>query len=1383
MDSSIINLEDSNVLNITEDVIVTEERYKSYGKFSLTKEQAVIELTNLLYDEYKDNIKHLASHVDTFQGILAGTTDDLSKFVDELVFPIVGYKKTEYFHDADFNVDEEVEKEKDVKFTMFASFLNQLNTLMKSREPYTATESRLNRLFTPFEDDGDTTKASRTTDAYRQVGDAPAHSHPFRLLEDDKTRPVGYLCKSKESSKFVEFDWSVYLKDLESVSKGDTVAILLNDFYFQSKKPITSIAGTVEKIQQRVLFIKTKLGDTLKYDLNDPQSNMYVYPVKSKNYRFSKLDLLKENIIFKNCNINAIVPKTMTEVLFVVIHHSKKEITGFEDIHKVLASLNVYNLHLHKTTEGALRAMFAKELPRLVLSANRKVSQAVSPMISPYLEDSALQVSNGIADCDVQRFEVLKRSSSEAEQLYLLNKILDFFKQYAISDTDALDQQRRKIITDHVRPATQDTCAERPVKIAKTYTKLEDLISDNGKMTYYDTEHDKTEYTENVTGLRERLVNDASMSPREIEFEVQTVQKGKRKVRDGDHCILLPSTLYVRKHVDNTHMWVKVRKFPYPICADNINEHLDTSPTTCAYDVYSNVCKTIENVKKNILYQKASQKADILKHLVEFAKQHAAMINKVKDDILFLERRQEINATRTAHIAMEKVESADMDDFFADGDNTLATATPNANFEEKDRYAPLAEDKPYTFTNVTTTSPANEIMDMFVTFMDIDIRDKDKNYILAMVNKRTPSVEHVQEKLDKEKRKLDKGVDKKLYINNDQYRAKVDKLVKDKLEGLQEKFVADLYYDSAVNTIALLSLIIMMRYPKLLIQNVYPSCVRFLTYQGYPINSKDATRSINKYMCCIIKGLTSGADPRYDKIQGNRIDDLNNDVIKTVDELMTNDANIKLKVEANQALLKQSVASGKEDYGKRSTTFDGFLPNVFNDENFKTNNSVAARLQTLGKMVKDAKHLKVSISKLPQLLNACCLEKVADVKSYYDFFGNELPKTSKRNELKAPQNKVHIPPVKIPAVATDMFNVPISFGNPGIAYVHSIPIAEADKISTFVQNNPLFVKDDVLNEASSRYDDESYWDDVVYTKSVATYDSLLDIIKQLLDDAQLPKLELFKHICVLMRNVKDIDAVRSVMYNYVNVGLPRYIHRIYNGKYDETSWEINFANNKDIVVAHFSAILKDALRGFKESIYFEDDATKNTSLMTYIFIKILYNLIMQFSSAYQIYNTMPDQELKKLILSAPEDVKGRLSIMARLVHDCIVGLVDKLIANDVDASHIRKKVEELREQKKQDLIALYHFDDEERQLQMTLKKIGVDSWFDVGAQEEKENDVYIDLLQPNANIISLTEARNVAEENENYRLGDYPGENADDNGDEAFEDYPSQFIFSADRDV
>jgi hypothetical protein len=187
----------------------------------------------------------------------------------------------------------------------------------------------------------------------------------------------------------------------------------------------------------------------------------------------------------------------MTEVLFVVIHHSKKEITGFEDIHKILASLNVYNLHLHKTTERALRAMFAKELPRLVVSANRKVSQAVSPMISPYLEDTALQVSNGIADCDVQRFEVLKRSS-EAEQLYLLNKILDFFKQYAVPDTDVLDQQRRQIITEHVRPATQDMCAQRPVKIAKTYTKLEDLISDNGKMTYYDAEHDKTKYTENT---------------------------------------------------------------------------------------------------------------------------------------------------------------------------------------------------------------------------------------------------------------------------------------------------------------------------------------------------------------------------------------------------------------------------------------------------------------------------------------------------------------------------------------------------------------------------------------------------------------------------------------------------------------------------------------------------------------------------------------------------------------------------------------------------------------------------------------------------------------------------------------------------------------------
>jgi hypothetical protein len=64
----------------------------------------------------------------------------------------------------------------------------------------------------------------------------------------------------------------------------------------------------------------------------------------------------------------------------------------------------------------------------------------------------------------------------------------------------------------------------------------------------------------------------------------------------------------------------------------------------------------------------------------------------------------------------------------------------------------------------------------------------------------------------------------------------------------------------------------------------------------------------------------------------------------------------------------------------------------------------------------------------------------------------------------------------------------------------------------------------------------------------------------------------------------------------------------------------------------------------------------------------------------------------------------------------------------VEPSKLKKAVEELRERRKQELIASYKVDDEERQLQITLKNMGLESWADIlTGNEQDKNEPPTDL--------------------------------------------------------
>jgi hypothetical protein len=84
--------------------------------------------------------------------------------------------------------------------------------------------------------------------------------------------------------------------------------------------------------------------------------------------------------------------------------------------------------------------------------------------------------------------------------------------------------------------------------------------------------------------------------------------------------------------------------------------------------------------------------------------------------------------------------------------------------------------------------------------------------------------------------------------------------------------------------------------------------------------------------------------------------------------------------------------------------------------------------------------------------------------------------------------------------------------------------------------------------------------------------------------------------------------------------------------------------------------------------------------------------------------------------------------------------------NIFDNQDVLKNIEELRELKKQSMMNAYAVDDEERTIQIQLRNIGVANW--QGIFDRIKN---VDLTAINAQ----------REEDENYRMGDYAGENAE----------------------
>jgi hypothetical protein len=197
-----------------------------------------------------------------------------------------------------------------------------------------------------------------------------------------------------------------------------------------------------------------------------------------------------------------------------------------------------------------------------------------------------------------------------------------------------------------------------------------------------------------------------------------------------------------------------------------------------------------------------------------------------------------------------------------------------------------------------------------------------------------------------------------------------------------------------------------------------------------------------------------------------------------------------------------------------------------------------------------------------------------------------------------------------------------------------------------------------------------------------------------------------------------------------------------------------------------------------EDIDFESDIVKNVVLLNYVMLKTLYTIVLSGIHNEYVEEDADGSKIMSLSITASDSLKEVMQLYAELVYHVIHELLNTVVMNDVDIELVKNTVEQLRENKKKTLISFYSGNDEERQLQMLLKRMGVDAWYFTGGESK---DTYVDMGQTNAGTENLSRRRNQIQDGENYSTRGYLGENHD--LDEIPEDYPSQFVFEPVNEV
>lgn len=1426
------NVEDSFIIKVIQEVIGDN------ASIVLNKDQIKNELYNILYEKYDSNkifdkINGYLVLFDKIQQILN------IKFNNTL--PIIAANKHSVINERvnQGTIDKEYENTNFIETVSLNDYLEKYNNNNRNKNtPYQIISSALYALSKPFTNHEDDTILIRnktiSNDTHAIYNGIFNHQYeevkligPIKLSAADLEKNInlytgdninisGFYNKVNDDKECMFVDFNIYIQKLKTLSVDDKIIVLLNEYLENLDYNIKEFTSTITDIDSHGnIFFKDPLGKIHKYIINS-YNPFFIYKHDHQEYKYSKYDLLNNNIAFKliqNDTNNEllyqfITPQTVNEILFIT-QKNHTNIYNLDDIDKLLASFNVSSDNITVWDLPILSAIFRKNHIRsksqdnLPLFYEKKFKTNVhfldfkknSPLLKAYSEYIH---TNKFSDTELNRFLYIIKNKHDGGYHYIFSYILKKLNEnYA--DIEAINKEYYKLNNDikvaidniiqNKLDTSKKSCEKQRI-IAKTYNSIKDLLNDNKKTDIlFDKEHDKTKYDiknrifennpnvqDDKTKLKHLILKElATIYPNytkeQLDIESKYILEGSRKVNVNDYAILndsmsSSSILYVYQKIQDGFIWVKVGTLPYKICTDKIESFDDiTKGDACIYNTFEEMCQKADQAKYTMIYRNLLSKLEYLDDIIKLAKQfddQFASFNKVLDHFKYIINIDPSKLRNRAFDVYEHEDDIDYDDFT--GDVNYIDVDKILNNIEFDNYlTPLA---PTIQSNNQNKKhfECSDILDYLLEFSSLDLEEPFKEFILAYNNDKNPAPNHAKA-VDDERKRLFAAVNKTLYESNPKYKTLFDTKLKEKLDTFLDELNSKYFLSSTITITSMLILTIMVIYPDALFKNILPKCLKYLEYVGHPYTSKDPNKSLSKYFACIIKSTANETDVRFSKLLDKDINQIDELFKKEISNILEQRYDIKTRLEENIP----NIQNNKITYFNLSNfqTFNNFLP--FMDIN-KTDFTIPSNIQkkkqdALGVIkaiynkIKTSKILAYSIINTALLNNSCCIEKLNNQYNYFDFFKDDIKHDSKfvyNYDFSSYRCKKHI----VNDENIDIFSL---FNVEMPPDTMNIDLKDDSDINIISKLNILSSIEDSFFESFKNND--IWWNETFYPELFKLFRILKEALEKYSDNVPIDKLDILEKKCILVSTVYNKVDTKNTLIKYITRDIKKTLLQFIN-KYKPIS-EIDPDNkfhlllestSKNSQFSEYSTKFITLINKYITTIEKLDinDNTdsevhiKNISILTFILIEIIIKII-HIPFIDNIENHIDSSLYNKVVVT--DNNNQLLRLLSSISIYLIENLVQKLEYNDTSMDLLKSSIEQLREKRKEELMNSYSVDDEERELQMQLKKIGIKDWKDLAELKTDAEEPTITSTQQETNIVN--------EEDANYNLTVVTGENDD----------------------
>ncbi len=1273
MDDFLIELDESNVQHIINDVKVIEEKFNEDSEIRLNEDQILIEITNLLNDNTKLRTSLIEHKAYRYRDLMMNVQDTMTfPAIKGQYTAVVDVIKQVLLTEEDEEIDEAYETEYDVKMIYQQAFLKQF--VNQSNIPWKSAIPRIFALTVPWinKKGGVQYTFKKSLDLVKQDNKLVSRTigeEPQLLYDGDLVNVTGIVIEGNPSmKKTLVFDIEEYFNTLKSFQPSQKVIVCFNDFFEEiTDDRCTHQATIVRILAKKGVFLTIpfpSISNTEIFVPYDAYSPIWVFDAKSSTY-YNKRDILqvknctlkflKKMDFFANCSFG--VPVSASECIHMHIN-----------IIKNLSNLRWIEQQVLQPYGYALDDLDYVTLARIKKTINLVDNDTHHQQhLRKHLDNNQLIPSIDVVEILEQWRNYIQKKEGIFSSLQL-SKVRDQVEQ----QMNKLESSLRKIKND-------DTCrTDKHGSITMRLNSYSELNALDVDKLFFQKDYDPTKYSIKYDILKDQpRINDEALkskiydhlrdsypkkSEAELQFELKSILKGKRKVRKGDLAVVsVPrinlDLVFQLSEIDGKLMWIKIMKTPYLMC-DNRDDIIKMDDRHCVLDTYEGLCKSIEYAKVNHQLKILRQQYDLLKDI-------NSSLNVVDRLIEDFKLSAKIVYPRGSPI-VKNISDIDDQEYFGDEDyvdvDALFGNVENFDGEFAVLYQNIEKenkkDDAYEYEKELAS------LDFLCQLLGVELETAERKEIAMYAGMECK--EHYKP-VDKEEfyKSKFKVVNQEFYKTKPGYKQKIDQAIDKKYQDAVSKNNREYHYHTIIYMTAFLSAVIMARYPRLVMKSVVSSCSNFISYVGFPIKSKGQSSSIHQYLACVLIKTSMPDDERLSMFYENTQEQIRNELESTLEKICLSHGKLAEAIHKNKDNVLYTSKKLSVTKSTHENVFEGFRPDI--------------------SLINNVKGQKIAVG----------MDEFEDI---------DMKNLNNKRDFSTKQcNNVYIPLSYL--FSKDRFQQK-KLLQENVTYVDVKKDSLA--VNKFDSTLSLLGLSDILDHM----DDDDWWDKIMYEN-----------ISKKLDSMSLSP-ELKAYLIVHQQTLASVNTICQFLHSSLPCLLSKLLHK---------------------------RVLKTDTVGTKNIIF---DVHEGKGRLNYI-QKALEDLLVIRKQCWVFQGDEQEDIIKNhMVLSYI------LLYICEVLHDpYLIKIVDdhfvKHMSNNILQEHIiRESMEALREKRKTELMEKYKANDEDRQLQMTLKTLGMDTWYDVGNDNEAEAEP-----EQNKQPILITE-----DVQEFYAD---QGENADDDDEEA----------------